>query len=354
METNTQINENSKPKYNRKLLSISVLLIIIFGGLAWYFLYFIKTPSYSLNLIKDSVERHDVAKFNKHVDLDSVLSRGYDDLMAVMIETDKSITPEAMTFVNGFVKMFKSPVVSGLKDGLTRFVETGNWEDNQEADVAKGNQPKIDPNKLTDKSGLKNSSFKGVAYTKKDGKIATVGLKIFDKEANQEFILDVKMRELDDGTWQLAEISNFKEYILAIEKVKNEQIKKYIEDTQPIIDKYNNQGKESSEKINSIIVSSNLADANTKKQLKEIIENELLTNWNDRLTELNKLTVPEAAKELHNLRQKVAELRIQQLQKNIEWLNNESPQTMQEINSLRNQADNTNLQIDNLINKAKN
>lgn len=357
MENNTEIISETKPPVSKRLIGIMLVVCLLVGSIAWYFLYFIKTPEYSLNIIKESVAKHDVIKFKKHVDLDSTLSRGYDDLILAMIESDKTMSLEGKAFVGGFAQLFKQPIVGALKDGIMRFVETGKWEDEKDVQATNKNnkesQQNINPDKVIDQSGLKNSSFRGIAYTRKDGKTATVGLKVFENEANKEFILDIKMREIDDGTWQVAEISNLKDYISGVEKAKNELVRKYIEETKPIIDKHNKMVNEISLKLDTIDKSSKLTDESKRSEIINVIENELITDWNARFEELNNVKVPEAAKEIHALRLKVCELRIKQFTKGIELIQTKNIQTENEIKTIVGQINNTNQQVLNIINKVK-
>ncbi|WP_371363675.1 hypothetical protein SRRS_45510 [Sporomusa rhizae] len=330
-------------KSNKKIVLIVLSICIIVGGFLWYFMYYTRTPSYSLNLIKESIEKHDTVKFKKHVDLDSTLSRGYDDLMAAMLESDKSLKQDGKAFFGGFVQMFKPTIVSALKDGITRFVETGKWEDKQ---TNENNAQQISPDKIANNSGLKNSSFKGVEYTKKDGKTAIVGLKVFEKEANKDFVIDVKMRELDDGTWQVAEISNLKEYFIEIEKAKNVMLKKYIDDTKSIVDNHNSKLNEISTKLKAALEAKNIEDA------KRIVESEMIPDWNARADELNKVSVPEAAKEIHNLRINVCELAKKDVQNYIEWQFGKNPQMSPEAKKIRQQMNEANQQVLNIVKKA--
>jgi hypothetical protein len=353
MEPNTEISEKTQVQMRNKIIA-AIIFICVMGG-AWYFFYFVKTPEYSLNIIKESVEKHDIVKFKKHVDLDSSLSRGYDDLILAMVESDKTMPAGGKAFVSGFAQMLKPSVVGALKDGILRFVETGKWEADKkekQGTTKNGIQQNINSDEFVEKTGLKNSSFKGNAYTKKDGKMATVGLRIFESEANKELFLDIKMRELDDGSWQIAEISNLKEYILEIEKAKSILLKKYIEDTKPIIDKHNKTVNEIGSKIRSIAQSSTQGE-NKKSEIKNIIERELIPDWNARIEELNKATVPAVAKNLHGLRLKVCESRIKQFEKGIEWITTDNAQTNAEIRVLAEQANNTNQQVLDIVKKVE-
>jgi hypothetical protein len=112
-----------------------------------------------------------------------------------------------------------------MKDGIKRYVETGKFEADEQT---KPGQPgsntnkseKVSSKEMRDKAGLANTNFRGFAYTKKDGKTAIVGVKLWEEQVGQEFILDLRMRELDDGTWQLAEIANLPSYLAKLDKAK--------------------------------------------------------------------------------------------------------------------------------------
>ena len=71
---------------SKKKLFIAALVAVVAIVVGWYFLYFTKTPVYSLNLAREAVEKHDVNAFKKHVDVDSIIGSGYDDVVAMQLE----------------------------------------------------------------------------------------------------------------------------------------------------------------------------------------------------------------------------------------------------------------------------
>ncbi|MBP2630287.1 MAG: hypothetical protein H6Q70_915 [Firmicutes bacterium] len=222
MEEFVQKVEEPKLKSKNMFIIAIALVVILLGSLGGYLFYYIKTPTYSLNMIREAIQKHDLATFNKHVDTETLLSRGFDDLIASNME--KETDTAAKSFAAGFVQMLKPPIVSALNDGIKRFVETGKFEEANKADENKDENRNISPQNIAKRTGFDKSQFKGIAYTKKDGKTAIVGINLFDKQLAKEFVLDIKMRELDDGTWQIAELSNLKEYIQAIEKAQKAKL----------------------------------------------------------------------------------------------------------------------------------
>ena len=74
VEQNQQEELPTTNNNRKKMLALISVLIIVLAGLGWYFLYFIKTPVYSLNIVREAIAKHDVNKFNKHVDVDNILA----------------------------------------------------------------------------------------------------------------------------------------------------------------------------------------------------------------------------------------------------------------------------------------
>ena len=52
---------------SKKKIIIAVLVAIVAVALGWYFLYFTKTPVYSLNLAREAVEKHEQDSRNRPV-----------------------------------------------------------------------------------------------------------------------------------------------------------------------------------------------------------------------------------------------------------------------------------------------
>lgn len=212
------------PKKNKiKMFAVTVLAIAIIA-VAWYFLYFTKTPEHSLNTVRTAVVNHDVETFKKHVDLDSLLAHGYDDMIAAMIAGDEKLANDnfSRNFVEGLAKLFKGMMVAEGKDSILRYVETGKVERPGEAQgqAQAKTSPAPSVKNMAKQTGLDDASFKGLAYSKQDGDIANVGIKFLLPKDQQEIVLDVKMRRLKDGNWQIVEISNLKEFILQVEQNK--------------------------------------------------------------------------------------------------------------------------------------
>lgn len=234
---------------NKKRNIIFIAIIAIVAALSFYFFYWIKTPQYSLGIIKESIQKHDLVKFEKNVDLNNMYTRAFDDLIMATLSEDDKNNP----FIFGIASMMKNIVVPALTDETKKFVETGSFEADKNGDKNNGQQ--IADN-MKDKSGVETIEYNGVESTSKEGKIAVVNIKITDKQVKKSFIIKLKMRELDDRTWQLTEIANLKEYLKEHEEAVTAYLAELNKPVQDKIDGYVKLINDDSKYKNRIYVTS--------------------------------------------------------------------------------------------------
>lgn len=235
--TTTPITSKSK-----RIYIIAAIAIIIVACLGYW--YWTRTPQYSLKIIQESVSKHDLQTFEKHVDIDSVSSRLIDQVLDAKINDKSEVQDETVkNFAMGFIQMLKPQLVAMAKEQIRSFVEKGKVESSAQQ-AQNNNTPKFSVEDLyKGNSGNEKVEFKGIDYVNKDGKIAIVGLKLFYPKLNSELILEVKMRDLD-GYWQVAEINNIASFLNKLEEIES---KKLAEVNQPVIDNMN-----AAVKVNSI------------------------------------------------------------------------------------------------------
>ncbi len=128
-----------------------------------------------MNLAREAVEKHDVNAFKKHVDVDSIIGSGYDDVVAMQLED-----PE-----------IKNNPLKGLAEVMFQ-----------------GLKPKIVPI-------LSNEIYNAIAKQSEDS----------NQNAREKQVADdmkektgIAMKKLDDGTWQAVKINNFKEFLALVEQ----------------------------------------------------------------------------------------------------------------------------------------
>lgn len=212
----------------KKIIAIVALLIAAVAG--WYFMYFTKTPVYSLNEARVAVEKHDVATFKKHVDLDSIFGSAYDDLISVELEKPEVKENPFTGFAQVILKGMKSQIVGAMSNACYDKIgeapqDNSAAQDTQSAKadesmaLAKGQQ-------LEESMNVSDLKFKSVQEADINGDVALVPV-VFesDNPDRGEVIFTVEMHRLEDKTWQAVRISDFKDYLELQEALKADKAK---------------------------------------------------------------------------------------------------------------------------------
>lgn len=198
----------AKLKRNKLISIIAVIVILAIAGTAFYFLYWVKIPQYSLNLIRNSVEKHDVATFEKHVDLSTITGQAFDAFMAQEMSKDDMNNP----FVAGILQTMKPAMVESLKNGFIEYVRTGNFDaknpfddKNKQNAAAKDEESKMD--------SINKMEFKDIANVETEGNRAKVSLVFHDNKLEQDFTIIIGMGKLEDGTWRVDNLENITDFV---------------------------------------------------------------------------------------------------------------------------------------------
>ena len=196
---------------NVKKIGLGVVVAIL-CALAYYFLYWTKTPVYSANIIRESIAKHDVVTFEKHVDMDTLYGKGYDDAI-IAIDRIEGNGISTNPFAMGILQMMKPAIVNELK---AKTLEEIKGVDNGQS--SKKNQATKMAEGLQEKADVKNADFKDITVVSKENGEAIVALTLHNKKFNKDFELKVKMAELQDGTWKLKEITNLVDFLVEVDK----------------------------------------------------------------------------------------------------------------------------------------
>ena len=218
------------------------LIIAVVCALSFYFFYWVKTPLYSVNLIRESVEKHDVVQFKKHVDMDTLYGKAIEDML---IAVDKIEGTEIMSnpFSASIVEILKEPAVELLKgkDALNgneililerndrvgkKLVATGNGQGNL-TNARFGEEFYYGDRfseELKEKADAENIELKDISVIEERGNRALIAIKLYNSELGKNFILKVKMNKLVDGTWRIKEITNLVDYFLEVDKAQKEKL----------------------------------------------------------------------------------------------------------------------------------
>ena len=199
---------------NGQKIAIAAVSVVLCAAL-FYFFYYIKTPVYSMKLIGEAVQKHDLETFERHVDVKHMVGKIYDDYVVMESKDKGSLAGNA--FALGLVNALKPVAVAEMQDAVY-------------AEVAKKDAPaqqKQSKINVLDKfrSNSKAAAFKEISTVSKSGDTAVVGVKYHNRKVDKDYTLNVKMEKRNDGKWRAKELVNLLELLDQTEKDEAEKLK---------------------------------------------------------------------------------------------------------------------------------
>jgi len=206
----------------KKFLTIAIVVTAVVGGIIYW--QYTRTPKYSLWQAKKAIEQHDLASFEKYVDVEGVVNSLIDQILEISTEETKPQDEWEQlgeTIGEGLIMLLKPQLTKILKQQIAEYVETGKFEEEKKG--RESEELEISLSELWNKAGGRKSVFRGISYVTKEGKIAYVGLEFFQEKYDTSLILDLKMRDRG-GYWQVAELINFLEFMRKLDDLETRRI----------------------------------------------------------------------------------------------------------------------------------
>lgn len=204
---------------NKKNIFLILLIVAALAGAAFYFLYFIRTPLYAINTARTSFKEHDLQKFERYVDITSVMDNAFEDI----IKAESKINNDnifANPFALGILHMLKPSVVNLLvqetRDKISAKQETTKQAVDPVPDAMKRNMERRVPTEKMTITDLKISKIEDEIA------IANVALHIDDLDKN--FIAEVQIQIDEKGDWQIKKVANLADLIVQIDAAKKAKL----------------------------------------------------------------------------------------------------------------------------------
>ena len=207
-------------------------------------------------------------------------------------------------------------------------VETGEWGTDASKAVDQGIP--IDSDLVLGKSGLKDLSFRKVDHVAvdKEAGTAVAGVRVYQAEAGDEFVLEVRFVRADSGIWRASEIMNFHDFITFVAQARQTHMQEYLEDSGSIMEKHDKSIRQMEKKVKDALAAGSLGDDDTRSAIKAIMLEEIVPDWQQRKAELEELEIPTAAGTLQRLRLRIADLRIAYAQGYAAWMDDKQAGTV--------------------------
>lgn len=295
----------------KKALVVLLAFALVLGLWLWYYFVYTRTPEYAVRNIADACARHDVAAVQRFVHLDRTLSRAYDDLTDDMLRYDAALNAENKVQYEQFYDVIKPQMLEGIREVLTRYVETGEWTLPQGTSLTKGRQLGIDFERFLERSQLRNVEFIGVESAHIVGDTADTQVAIRDRVTATPFSLRLRMERTKDGHWQVIRMDNYKLYLDALATRQNQDIADYIAATYDLVTAYNRQLDDQRARFSTLARQANgVFFGDTAAAITALIENETIPTLKERQNQLDAVAIPRGAAYLANLRHTSTDLSI--------------------------------------------
>jgi len=191
-------------------------LALIAGVLGLVYWYWTTTPIYAVNQIVDAVRHHDKQEFEKYVNIDSVASHAFDDI--VEGPAREQLLPRMDNMIGvGFLRFFKGEVVGMAHEKLCGVVtdpgiqlQTGSLD----ASLGAMEKYRITPRvrqTLID-YGISRYGFKGIKYLETRGQNTYLGLDFYSPRVRGNYIVEFRLEDAG-GYWRVAELTNLNDLV---------------------------------------------------------------------------------------------------------------------------------------------
>lgn len=182
-----------------KFKALLAIIIVAVIGAAYYFGYYVpRTPTYTLNLIRQGVDNHDPAAVFKQVDVDAIVNNAIDrELKEGKLANDP--------FSRNLVKLLKPVASSALKQMAAQKIKGEETHpDKTLMDGVVGALQDFTRSYHDDKK----VKVKDLSIHIDHNNICTYTLTLENPATGDRANIQLLARQLDDGTWQIYDIPN--------------------------------------------------------------------------------------------------------------------------------------------------
>lgn len=203
---------------------IILLLLVALVAIGGYFYYqSLKAgPKYALVQVANAARTHDMATFERYVDVNSVTGNLVDQV-ANQGSSLGLLNPGGLAFKSA-LRMLKPQLTQVVRKEVQQFVETGSLQGAANAVDSKG-MMNISLAGLAGKVASPDSKFKDVKYVKEEGEQALVGIEFTQPKYDTTMVVELKMLNRGDH-WQVTEITNTGDLLKQVARLEKQRLLK--------------------------------------------------------------------------------------------------------------------------------
>ena len=200
-----------------KMILLLLFVVAAIGAYTYYQNY-TGSPKYSLLQAHEALEDHDMAAFEKYVDVPG-LTGSLIDQLAEQRGLISALNP-ASGVIRQALRYMKPQLTQVARKEIEKYVETGDFKKDPNAPKKKVD---ISLSGLWHKVVSDSAAFKGVKYVKEEGQTALVGIEFTQPRYDTTMVLEVKMRDQGDY-WQVVALTNTADLLKQTARLQRQKV----------------------------------------------------------------------------------------------------------------------------------
>lgn len=321
----------------RERIFVLVVLLAIIGGVFFYFSVYTKTPEYAVREMFAAYKAGDMKTFRRHVDLNSVTLKAYDDLTSDLFKYDTQLTDRERSLFENFYVLIRRQMCNGATKVINTYLDTGEWT--LPGEILKGRQLGVDYDLLLDRSLIRHTSLIDLEEVIQHGDEATATFTVVEDYSQAPYTMKVTLKDLANESfnvgsadfevfgrkvnfpglsfnlggsdWKVVSVDNYREYLDAVSPILKQNLAQYIDDTAEIVYRYNNAFEEDQDIFISLQKSPyGIMTTAQRAETSEYITNTIIPSLESRQAELDQVPIPQGAQFLASLRQESTRVTI--------------------------------------------
>lgn len=321
----------------RERLFVLSLFVMALTALFLYFSVYTKTPEYAMREMVEAYRTGDTETFRRHVDLESITLKAYDDLTSDLFKYDTQLTDSERSLFENFYVLIRRQMCKGAVKVIDTYIDKREWT--LPNGILKGRQLGIDYDLLLDRSLIRHTSFIDLEDVNHHSDEATATFSIIEDYSQIPFALKVTLKDsanesfnvggnefeifghkikfpgftfnLGGSDWKVVSVDNYRGYLDAVSPILRKNLADYIDATEEIVYRYNQTFR--AEQDNFIYMQKSpygIMFANQRVDVSNYITDTIIPSLENRQAELDEIPIPEGAQFLASLRKESTRISI--------------------------------------------
>ncbi len=356
--------EARRRRRRRERLFVLFLFILALSGVFLYHSVYTKTPEYAMQEMISAYKSGDAETFRRHVDLNSITLKAYDDLTSDLFKYDTNLSERERSLFENFYVLIRRQMCQGAVKVINTYIDTRQWT--LPGEILKGRQLGIDYDLLLDRSLIRQTSLIELESVEHLGEEAAATFSVVEEYTQVPFVLKVTLKDLANESfnvggseveffgqkfnlpgftfnlsgsdWKIVSVDNYRGYLDAVSPLLRKNLADYIDATEEIVYRYNQTFESAQNTFISMQKSSyGIMTTDQRAEVSAYITDTLIPALESRQAELDEVPIPQGAQYFAGLRQESTRVTILAWQSYIKGITENSAADLDTAASLHKQ-----------------